>query len=267
MTRFTSLLFDIIAASDSEMPSFTGRQTHALFLDIIGRVSPALSDKLHADTPVRPFTVSPLLGVEPGARGQIQIHEGQHLFIRFTFLDETIYAVFTDASAKLLKKKLILANAPFVLNGIQASPADSPLCLSQNAADLLRKSTPARKISIQFFSPTAFRSQGKRNVLFPLPPLVFGSWYARWQHYLDTDTVDLLPDTFDKIRVSRYALLTRVAQFGTYMETGFEGDCVFELPSAITEEEAKYLNALADFSIFCGTGAKTTMGMGQTRRI
>jgi CRISPR-associated endoribonuclease Cas6 len=32
-------------------------------------------------------------------------------------------------------------------------------------------------------------------------------------------------------------------------------------------DKLKALNALADFAFYCGTGAKTTMGMGQTRRI
>ena len=32
-------------------------------------------------------------------------------------------------------------------------------------------------------------------------------------------------------------------------------------------KHVRLFNALVDYAIYCGTGAKTTMGMGQTRRI
>jgi len=249
------------------MSAFAGRHTHALFLDIIRAVSPALAEKLHADTAIRPFTVSPLLGVELAGGVKIQVRAGQRFLIRFTFLDDTIRAVFTDAMQKQRGKNIMLDNVMFVLDSVKTSHGNLSLCSSHDPVDLLNISMPVRKISIRFFTPTAFRSQGKRNVIFPLPVLVFGSWYARWQNYAGTAVTDLSPAVFEEIRVSRYALLTRAVRFVSYQEIGFEGDCVFELPRQISDEDARCLNALADFAFYCGTGAKTTMGMGQTRRI
>lgn len=89
----------------------------------------------------------------------------------------------------------------------------------------------------------------------------------RWQNYSGTTGIDLTPAVFEEIRVSRFALLTNAIHFPGYQEIGFEGECVFELPGRITDEEVRYLNALADFAFYCGTGAKTAMGMGQTRRL
>lgn len=67
--------------------------------------------------------------------------------------------------------------------------------------------------------------------------------------------------------LSRYKLQTRILHFINYQEVGFEGECSFEITDDTDEERLKWLNTLADFAFYCGTGAKTTMGMGQTRRI
>ncbi|MDP2662237.1 MAG: CRISPR system precrRNA processing endoribonuclease RAMP protein Cas6, partial [Dehalococcoidia bacterium] len=63
-----------------------------------------------------------------------------------------------------------------------------------------------------------------------------------------------------------YRLSTRLASFGDYSETGFFGHAVYECPSA-SDEERRLINTLADFAFFAGVGAKTTMGMGQCRRL
>ena len=38
------------------------------------------------------------------------------------------------------------------------------------------------------------------------------------------------------------------------------------VPGPLEEERLREVNLLADFAFYCGTGYKTTMGMGQTRR-
>ena len=55
--------------------------------------------------------------------------------------------------------------------------------------------------------------------------------------------------------------------FGNYQETGFTGQCSFILSDVLSMEQVQHINALADFAVYSGVGAKTTMGMGQTRRI
>ena len=47
---------------------------------------------------------------------------------------------------------------------------------------------------------------------------------------------------------------------------GFVGRAFFEVAPKAGEDLARRVNALADFAFFCGTGKKTTMGMGQTVR-
>ena len=68
-------------------------------------------------------------------------------------------------------------------------------------------------------------------------------------------------------RIAKYKLETRILHFGSYQEIGFEGKCTVEIAPEVPEETVRSLNALADFAFYCGTGAKTAMGMGQTRRL
>jgi CRISPR-associated endoribonuclease Cas6 len=77
---------------------------------------------------------------------------------------------------------------------------------------------------------------------------------------------DSLSTCWEKVLLANYKLDTHILHFNGYQEKGFEGQCQLELPAEINADEVKAINALADFSFYCGTGAKTTMGMGQTRR-
>jgi CRISPR-associated endoribonuclease Cas6 len=120
---------------------------------------------------------------------------------------------------------------------------------------------------MEFLSPTAFRSGGRRNVIFPDPGLVFGSYFNRWQAFSSVKLDDTITSWFEKMIVARYQLETRFLDFGSYQEVGFSGRCRFLLNRNTPEEIVTGINALADFAFYCGTGAKTTMGMGQTRRV
>jgi CRISPR-associated endoribonuclease Cas6 len=69
------------------------------------------------------------------------------------------------------------------------------------------------------------------------------------------------------IRVSGYRLKTGLLDFGTYRELGFQGDVSYEIDARAPDELVKTIQALGDFAFFSGVGAKTTMGMGQARRM
>ncbi len=51
------------------------------------------------------------------------------------------------------------------------------------------------------------------------------------------------------------------------MLAGFVGDVQFEIDAQASPEFAMQAHLLADFAFFCGTGRKTTVGMGQTVRV
>ncbi|MBA7586214.1 CRISPR-associated endoribonuclease Cas6 [subsurface metagenome] len=135
----------------------------------------------------------------------------------------------------------------------------------QSYQGILDSASAGRQVDLEFLSPTTFRSGGK-NIIFPQPELVFGSYLNKWQTFSPIKLDDSLPSWFDKVMVARYRLQTHILDFGSYREVGFTGKCRFELDKATPDKVVVTLNALADFALYCGTGAKTTMCMGQTRR-
>jgi CRISPR-associated endoribonuclease Cas6 len=66
------------------------------------------------------------------------------------------------------------------------------------------------------------------------------------------------------LAVSRYRLETRPVRFGSATIVGFVGRCTYRFLNH-DRYWMSVLHLLAAFSFYCGTGHKTTMGMGQTR--
>jgi len=267
MPSLNSVLLKLVAQSEASIVYFMGRHTHALFLGMINSSSPAIARKLHGDTPLRPFTVSSLIGDFNSTGKELAIECNQDYYIRLTFLEDEIYDCFLDASAKAQGGTYKLDGAVFKVEGLILDRKDSNLCGHQSYERLISAARAQPKITMQFFSPSTFRSRGKRNVVFPLPSLVFASYIARWNQYSPFKLPPSLDKTIAEIAVASYELSTCSLSYVTYSETGFMGECHYVLPDSLSSKDAKSINILANFAFYCGTGAKTTMGMGQTRRI
>jgi CRISPR-associated endoribonuclease Cas6 len=66
--------------------------------------------------------------------------------------------------------------------------------------------------------------------------------------------------------IAQHELCTAMFQFPRHLQIGFVGRCRFATPIG-DAERLQMLNALADFALYAGVGYKTTMGMGQVRRL
>jgi CRISPR-associated endoribonuclease Cas6 len=172
-----------------------------------------------------------------------------------------------DAVLKVAKQALRLESAVFNIDSVLVNKAESPLCNFQRFEELIENGTMEHTLHLQFDSVTTFRSGGKRNIIFPEPSLILGSYYNKWQHFSTLTFPESLTVCWENVRLSRYKLETHIQHFAGYQETGFAGKCTLELDKELPEDAVKAINILADFAFYCGTGAKTTMGMGQTRRI
>lgn len=251
--------------AEAIIPVANGYQAHAFFLNLMGRSSPSVAEELHSSDQTKPFTLSPIQGkFERAKSGFLKVIPQSRYSMRLTFLQGDVFAHFLDGALKWGDK--IIELGPAVFKAVEVNTMGSPGCSFHSYRGLLEQACAERKIKLEFTSPTTFRSGGKRNVVFPEPQLVFGSYLAKWQAFspikLDTN---LLP-WLEKAIVARYKLETHILSFGSYQEVGFTGRCQFELSQDTPEEVVIDLNALADFAFYCGTGAKTTMGMGQTNR-
>jgi CRISPR/Cas system endoribonuclease Cas6 (RAMP superfamily) len=113
-----------------------------------------------------------------------------------------------------------------------------------------------------------------------VPRLCFQSWLNSWDEHA--------PLPFFQDKLMRRAFLADVVEWGvsvTYdhlrlvqaplyfdgartREQGFVGTCRFTAKSSkIAPVHRKILATLAAYSYYAGTGRKTTMGMGLTRRL
>ncbi|MCD5401279.1 CRISPR-associated endoribonuclease Cas6 [candidate division NPL-UPA2 bacterium] len=244
-----------------------GYYGHALFLSLIEKATPQLATLLHSDMPYKPFTVSPLYGGMKRHKDSVTISPHEVYQLRFTLLDDLLFSPLVRSLAEQEEREIYLEKAAFKIEDILLSSFDSSLTGVDSFNDLLQRATPQTKIALEFLSPVTFRSAKGRNILLPLPELVFGSYLEKWNAFSPLK-IDLSRQILgEKMTLSKYHLKTKVLEFKTHREIGFEGRCTFEAEDEEGEEELKKINALADFAFYSGTGAKTTMGMGQTRRI
>jgi CRISPR-associated endoribonuclease Cas6 len=162
--------------------------------------------------------------------------------------------------------QLRLGNAAFQLEEVVTHSQGSPWAGFDSFEDIWGRASKSRKVPLEFLSPTAFRSSGRRNFVFPQPELVFGSYLSKWNPSSPIKFDECLRERLvEQVIPARYKLETRILDFGSYQEVGFEGRCTFIIADSVPDETVQQINALADFAFYAGTGAKTTMGMGQTR--
>ena len=244
-----------------------GYQAYALFLNLLKASNPGLAEELHGADGVKPFTVSPLKGKFGRAESGLRLEPRSKYSLRLTFLRGDVLAHFLDGALKWGDKPLKLGSAALRMEEIETVAAKKSPASFQSYRGLLENASTERHVTLEFLSPTAFRSGGKRNVLFPEPGLIFGSYLSRWQAFSPVTLDNSISPWVNGMVVARYRLETRILHFGSYQEVGFTGRCRIELDRNTPEEVVLALNALADFAFYCGTGAKTTMGMGQTRRV
>lgn len=244
-----------------------GHQVNALLLNILRLSAPALAEELHDSDSAKPFTVSTLQGRFMTADRGYRVSPESAYYLRFTFLKSEVFSHFLAGALKWESRPIEVGAASFLVEQINPALPGNSLTGFDSYEGILSRTSAHYQIEMEFLSPTAFRSGGKRNVIFPDPGLVFGSYFNRWHAFSPAKLDDAITSWFEKIIVARYRLETRFLDFGSYQEVGFSGRCRFLLDKNTPEEIATGINALADFAFYCGTGAKTTMGLGQTRRV
>ncbi|MBN1188904.1 MAG: CRISPR-associated endoribonuclease Cas6 [Dehalococcoidales bacterium] len=134
-------------------------------------------------------------------------------------------------------------------------------------ASLLTMSRPIPDFILRFISPTGFRTANKDNAL-PEPGRSIEGYLRKWNAFseLPMQQEPLMKYVHDHIKMERNNLRIGSADFKQYYQRGWIGKVRWK-----ADEDESFLlrmvNALVNYSFFCGTGMKTTQGMGQTIRI
>ena len=98
----------------------------------------------------------------------------------------------------------------------------------------------------------------------PLPELAVLGWLDRWNAFADEKLPsELRSYAGQQVVIAGYRLSTTQVRFGSEMTIGCIGTCRYR--SLGTDEYwLRLWHTLAAYSFFCGTGHRTTRGMGQT---
>jgi CRISPR-associated endoribonuclease Cas6 len=234
------------------LPQYPGRALHGLFYQWLALGDYTLATDVHDDDGARPFTVAYLS------------RNNGHGRLRFTVLYDELWPALEQGLAKTPTVEVL--NQPLTL------PESGPRVYQKTYAALVDDAELDKRIALRFHSPTSFRSGGM-HVPLPEPRRVFQSWLLRWNDFAPEEhkiNIAILYIVEAHVAVSRYNLRTRLADWGRNRKVvGFVGEVQFYVLRAhkIGEDWLRKLNVLADYAPFCGTGHKTTQGLGQTERV
>ena len=291
-----SLVLHCVSPSGTVAPEDRqGQKALALFLEeLIQKQDAALAMRLHAPRNAKPFTTAILprarMDREPRARAATEytgsrqtVPQAGEMQIRITLLDDSLYPRVSQFFLQHLDgvPLLRLGRSVLAVSRVMTTPESGEPWASFARFDALLASASEHDTAwhIQFVTPTVFKT-GEADMPLPIPRLCFQSWLNSWDEHA--------PLPFFQDKVMRRAFLADVVEWGvsvTYdqirlvpaalyfdgaraREQGFVGTCRFTVkPSRVEPAYRKILATLAAYSYYAGTGRKTTMGMGLTRRL
>jgi len=281
-----SLTVHLFPVENAVLPPTMGHYVHAAFLDLSRQVDTKIAEQLHSNLPCKPFTVSPLQGkFDKRGKGKLFIRAGTECWMRFTILDDALLSTVTKFFLKSKSSMLRLGSNIFQVTKVTVNDKDGDWSACTTFEEIIDSASSFDKLSIRFYSPTAFKvhngtSRNTQNYVLPDPSHCFQSWARKWNTLssIHVDEEGLLNFAQRHIRFSRYSIKTRIMNFGGYTQLGFVGDCEYQFVNDISPDRSERItngklqellrqaDAMAKFAFYCGTGYKTTMGMGQTKK-
>ncbi|MFN6558718.1 MAG: CRISPR-associated endoribonuclease Cas6 [Nostoc sp. ChiSLP01] len=261
-TELVGLVFDLEATATASLYSQYTIGLHAWFLDQVRQVDPDLSAYLHDGESEKAFTISALEGQLLASGKQLKLVANQIYHWHINALSQRV-ALFLKQWLTNLPTVIDLRGASLQIK--QVSIAHAPTTYSQ----LLRSPIEQSVVDLSFVSPTSFRRKGHHFPL-PVPENLFHSYLRRWN---DFSQQPVEQEAFVKwidrsVIIHQHRLESmKVAAGKQGSVTGFTGAISLGLSRTALEntEFTQLFYALLRLAPYCGTGHKTTFGLGQTR--
>ncbi|NCJ08571.1 CRISPR-associated endoribonuclease Cas6 [Synechococcales cyanobacterium C] len=261
-TELLGITLNLSPLADSEAYPQYVIGLHAWFLEQVRQYSPQLSQELHDNQTEKAFTLSALLDPQNPWSRTLKLQAGQVYQWQITALSRPVVQWLT-LWLKSLPSTLPLRTAPLQIQNWSIS---HPPLTYRKLAQL-----PARTshMPLSFISPTSFRHKGNHLPL-PAPVNIFHSYLRRWNVFSpDPVNADHFLQWVDEsviiVRHQFHSVKTIAAKKGAV--TGFVGAVEFGLsPKGRAHTDyAPLYQVLGRLAPYCGTGHKTTFGLGQTR--
>jgi CRISPR-associated endoribonuclease Cas6 len=261
-TELVGLVFDFEATATASLYSQYTIGLHAWFLDQVRQVDPQLSAYLHDGESEKPFNISALEGQLLPSGKQLQLVANQIYRWHINALSQRVVS-FLKQWLTNLPKTIDLRGASLQIK--QVSIAHPPITYAQ----LLRSPSKQSVVDISFVSPTSFRRKGHHFPL-PVPENLFHSYLRRWNDFSQQPVEQeiFIKWIDESVIIHQHRLESmKVAAGKQGSVTGFTGAISLGLSKqAFTNAEFTQLfYALLRLAPYCGTGHKTTFGLGQTR--
>lgn len=270
------------AQQDGALYGATGQHAHGFWLNSWRSIAAEVGDALHDDRPLRPFTVSPLLGLRNTQRGRTTVTAGNEVRLRLTTIDDQTHGGLLGRWLLQLPPEVNIGGLSWAVRGHALSPLEHPAAgFATYAAlrDRYRGGDPVpQQWDLAFETPTAFHLVDHHILPFPLPERLAAGWLRNWQtfspyplHRPNGSEPDFLARVKVGLRISRYDLKTVSFRF---RHDGPDGRC--EVPQigcigsatldgrGLDAADCAAVASLVDFAFYCGSGHHTAMGMGQT---
>jgi len=212
------------------------------------------ADELHKSKDDRPFTASAL-------------EDRDRIRARVTALDDrTAHVLVTAVTTMQPGYHLSFVEARLPVQGWSLHDAATGAATYSDLAN-----SPFRpRVAFRFVTPTSFSQGGDHHLPLPVPNLVLRSWARRWNLFCGDDDVHISEETLasviERVEITEARIETAVAHVYNGRIVGFTGTVELE---ALTAKEwspscQSAFSALTAYSVFCGTGVRTTQGLGLT---
>lgn len=262
-TELVGLVLELTPRAASYLYAQYAIGLHAWLLAQIQQTDPDLSQLLHDEQSEKAFTISGLSGELVAAGKEFQLLPDRIYRLYITGLSMRVVQ-WLNQWVQNLPSEIDLRNAPLLIRSCNIALAPTTYL------QLLTAETPVRStIKLSFITPTSFRSKGHHFPL-PVPENVFHSYLRRWNNFsgIDIDQAEFLNWIEQNAIIIRHKLESRKVAAGKKgMVTGFTGAVEFGLGREAGERSdfVQLFYALGSLAPYCGTGHKTTFGLGQTR--
>lgn len=263
-----SIVIQCSAKETCSLRSASGRGLHGFWFKQLLATNAALAEKLHDDGQRQPFTLSPLMDLPLPYKNSTVIQRGQKTWFRVCTLTEELSTFILEKWVNSLPDEIVIADTSWRIEGVAFSPDQHAWARASSYNDLLKaapgQSEPHAVWRFHFATPVTFhRSVG--HFPFPLPDALVNSWLQRWQHFSpEQKNLEFSEEAKEGIAINAYDLKTVPFSYGSRTLIGAVGELSLRALH-LSPEEKNIFHTLAQYSFYCGSGSKTTQGMGQTR--
>lgn len=266
-----SIVIELHAQNTGTLLNSNGLILHAAWFKGWAALDERQAAALHQNQEqIKPFTISPLMNLPADPFGVCHFKAGQKAWFRITALSDELTEhlnerIFTHQNPPIIQ----MANSRWLVEEIYTR-TNEHLWAGHISYDsllqVIQTSQPANQWTLEFATPMAIN--GNRFVYpFPAPESLVRSWLKKWLAFAPSELPADLPDLAREfLCIHHYQLHTELVRMRGQKWPGCVGQITFK-DLGLPPEMRQSLDVLMQFSFFCGSGYKTTQGMGQTRLI